>query len=136
MKKIHIVMLIIVAAGIASLTFFLKDLTTYATFNTATQKYKDKFVHIVASLDTTKSIEWDAEKNPNYMSFYAKDTIAGNGSTKVVYKKEKPNDFEKSSRLVLKGYMRNDHFECKEIQLKCPSKYKDEEAATAVKNIN
>jgi cytochrome c-type biogenesis protein CcmE len=136
MKKIHIVMLLIVAAGIASLTFFLKDLTTYATFNTATQKYKDKFVHVVASLDTTKLIEWDAQKNPNYMSFYAKDTIAGNASVKVIYKKEKPNDFEKSSRLVLKGYMRNDYFECKEIQLKCPSKYKDEEAATAVKNIN
>ncbi|MBS1608251.1 MAG: hypothetical protein JSS70_05675, partial [Bacteroidetes bacterium] len=27
---------------------------------------------------------------------------------------------------VLKGSIQNDHFECKEILMKCPSKYKDE----------
>jgi CcmE len=127
MKKTHILILILVAAGIASLTFFFKDLTTYSSFSVAGTKHKDKFVHIVAKLDTTKPIEWDAAKNPNYLSFFAMDSI--NTSTKVVFKKEKPVDFEKSQKLVLKGYMREGYFECKDIQLKCPSKYKDEAAA-------
>ena len=32
---------------------------------------------------------------------------------------------EKSERLVLKGKVQDDHFECKDILMKCPSKYKD-----------
>jgi cytochrome c-type biogenesis protein CcmE len=126
-------MLVVVAAGIASLTLFLKDLTTYTSFATATTTYKDKYVHIVAALDTTKDIEWDAVKNPNYLAFYAKDSVSQ--STKVVYKKEMPENFENSNRLVLKGYMREGYFDCKEIQLKCPSKYKDEEAAKTTAKI-
>jgi cytochrome c-type biogenesis protein CcmE len=127
MKKSHIIMLLVVAAGIASLTLFLKDLTTYTTFNTATEKYKNKFVHIVAKLDTTKTIEWDPAKDPNYLSFYAVDSL--HSGAKVVYRKEKPVDFEKSAKLVLKGYMREGYFECRDIQFKCPSKYKDEQTA-------
>jgi cytochrome c-type biogenesis protein CcmE len=127
MKKIHIVLLLLVAAGIASLTLFLKDLTTYATFGTAADKYNGKFVHVVARLDTTKPIEYNAAVNSDYLGFQAIDS-AGR-SVKVVYKKEKPAEFEKSDKLVLKGYMRDQYFECKEIQLKCPSKFKDEEQA-------
>jgi cytochrome c-type biogenesis protein CcmE len=33
---------------------------------------------------------------------------------------------EKSERLVLKGSVQGNHFECKDILLKCPSKYKDD----------
>jgi cytochrome c-type biogenesis protein CcmE len=33
---------------------------------------------------------------------------------------------EKSERLVLKGKVNGDVFECKDILLKCPSKYKDD----------
>jgi cytochrome c-type biogenesis protein CcmE len=129
MKKIHIILLILVAAGIASLTLFLKDLTIYSSFAEAKQKYTDKYVHIVAKLDKAQPIDWNPEKNPNYLGFFATDSL-GN-STKVVFNNNMPTDFEKSDRLVLKGYMRNEYFECKEIQLKCPSKYKDEEAAGA-----
>ncbi len=129
MKKIHIVLLLLVAAGIASLSFFLKDLTIYSSFTTAKQMHKDKFVHIVAKLDKSQPIDWAPATNPNYLGFYATDSLGG--STKVVFNNNMPTDFEKSDRLVLKGYMRNDYFECKDIQLKCPSKYKDEEAAGA-----
>ncbi len=123
------------AAGIASLTLFLKDLTTYTSFATAVSTYKDKYVHIVAKLDTSKKIEWNPVKDPNYVAFYAVDSISTT-STKVVYKKEMPENFEKSTRLVLKGYMREDFFDCKEIQLKCPSKYKDEEPAKTTAKLN
>lgn len=127
MKKIHIVLLLLVAAGIASLTVFLKDLTTYATFDTASTKYNGKFVHVVAKLDKSRAIEYNPAVNADYLGFAASDSTGR--SVKVVYKKEKPTDFEKSDKLVLKGYMRDSYFECKEIQLKCPSKFKDEAQA-------
>jgi len=37
-----------------------------------------------------------------------------------------PPDLEKSERIVLMGKMQQDYFECKDILLKCPSKYKDD----------
>ena len=53
----------------------------------------------------------------------AVDTL-GN-AIKVIYHNNKPTDMEKSERLVLKGKVLNGQFECKDILLKCPSKYKD-----------
>jgi cytochrome c-type biogenesis protein CcmE len=44
-----------------------------------------------------------------------------------VYKNAKPTDFEKSARVVMKGSMNGETFDCKEIVLKCPSKYTDEQ---------
>lgn len=129
MKKIHIVLLIIVAAGIASLTLFLKDLTIYSSFTEASKMHKDKYVHIIAKLDKDQPIEWNPGKDPNHLGFFATDSLGK--STKVVYKNNMPTDFEKSDKLVLKGYMRNDYFECKDIQLKCPSKYEQQQAAGA-----
>ena len=69
-------------------------------------------------------MEYNPIQNPNYLVFYATDSLGG--KTKVVYHNAKPGDLEKAERIVLKGEMANDHFECKEILLKCPSKYKDD----------
>jgi cytochrome c-type biogenesis protein CcmE len=38
----------------------------------------------------------------------------------------KPQDMEKSEGIDLNGFMRNGYFECSKIQMKCPSKYKDD----------
>jgi len=132
MKKLHIVILLFIAAGIAVLLSFMSDLTTYDTVASARAK-EGKFVHLIAKLDKNSPIEYDAVKNPNYFAFTAIDTL-GN-STKVVYLNTKPTDIEKSERLVLKGAMRGDMFECKEILMKCPSKYKDE-AGTDTKSFS
>ncbi len=123
MKKSHIIILVAIAACIAVLISYMGDLTTYDTIESAQQK-PGKFVHLIARLDTSQSVEYDPVNNPNYLAFTAIDTL-GN-KTKVVYHNSKPTDIEKSERLVLKGSMNNEHFECKEILLKCPSKYKDD----------
>lgn len=125
MKKSHIIILLAIAVSIAVLISFMGDLTTYDTVQSAKEK-QGKFVHLIARLDQSKPIEYDPVKNPNYLSFTAIDTL-GN-STKVVYLNTKPTDMEKSERLVLKGSMQADHFECKEILMKCPSKYNDGKA--------
>lgn len=126
MKKIHIIILVFIAAGIGVLISFMGNLTTYDTVSSATRK-EGKFVHLIAKLDKTQPIEFDPTKNPNYLSFTAVDTLGA--TTKVVYLKGKPTDFEKAERLVLKGSMHNGQFECKDILLKCPSKYKDDPKA-------
>ena len=122
MKKTHIVILIGIAALIVGLLVFSVDFSTYDTINSAKEK-EGKFVHIIAKLDKTQPIEYDPMNNPNYLSFYAVDSLGG--KTKVVYHNSKPADIEKSERIVLKGKMQKDYFDCKDILLKCPSKYKD-----------
>jgi len=122
MKKIHIVLLALIAATIAVLISFMGTLSTYDTVQSAMKK-KGRVVSIIAKLDHNRPIEYDAVKNPNYLSFMAYDSLGGN--MKVIYRKEKPTNLEHSERLVLKGKMSDDHFECSEILMKCPSKYKD-----------
>ncbi len=122
MKTTHIIILVLIAAAIAILVQFSGDLTTYETIASAKAK-PGKFVNLIAKIDKSKSVEYDAIKNPNYLSFVAIDTL-GN-AIKVVYHDAKPTDMEKSERLVLKGTVKDGYFDCKNILLKCPSKYKD-----------
>ena len=122
MKKSHIALLVLIAIMIVGILMYGVDFSTYSTITSA-QKNPGKFVHIIARLDTASPIEYDPIKNPNFLSFYAIDSLGGR--TKVVYHKEKPTDIEKSERLVLKGKMEKEFFDCSDILLKCPSKYKD-----------
>ncbi|MES2371359.1 MAG: cytochrome c maturation protein CcmE [Bacteroidota bacterium] len=123
MKKMHIVILVCIAAAIMVLISYSGDLTTYETIASARQK-EGKFVNLIVKLDKDQPVEYDAVKNPNYLVFNAIDTLGNN--IKVIYHNNKPTDMEKSERIVLKGKVQGDHFECKDILLKCPSKYKDD----------
>ena len=123
MKKTHIIILVGIAVLIVGLLAYSVDFSTFDSIVSA-QKKQGRFVHIIARLDKTQPIEYDPVKNPNYMSFYAVDSLGG--KTKVIYNNSKPTDFERSESIVMKGRMQQDHFECKDILLKCPSKYKDD----------
>lgn len=123
MKKTHIIILVGIAAMIVGLLAYSVDFSTYDTVASAKQK-QGKYVHLIAKLDKSQPVEYDPIKNPNYLSFHAVDSLGG--QTKVIYRNSKPTDLEKSERIVMKGSMQNGHFECKEILLKCPSKYKDD----------
>lgn len=124
MKKTHIIILAGIAILIVALLTYAVDFSTYDSIASARNK-QGKFVHIIAKLDTKQPVDYDPINNPNFLSFTAVDSL-GN-STKVVYNNSKPTDFEKSERIVMKGTMNADHFECKDMLLKCPSKYKDKE---------
>ncbi len=124
MKRTHIILLIAIAAMIVGLIVFSAgDFSTYDTIGSA-QQNPGKFVHLIAKIDRSQPIEYDPVKNPNYLSFYATDSLGGR--TKVIFRNSKPTDLEKSERIVMKGKMTSDHFECNDILLKCPSKYKDD----------
>src|SRR5687767_14444383 len=102
MRKTHIIILIGIAALIGCLLAYSVDFSTYDTVKSAKNK-EGKFVHLIAKLDTTHAIEYDPINNPNYVSFYAIDSLGG--KTKVVYRNSKPTDLEKSERIVMKGRM-------------------------------
>lgn len=123
MKRTHIVLLVAIAFAIGALLMLSADFSTYDTINSAKQK-QGKFVHLIAKLDKSVPLEYDPANNPNYLSFMAIDSLGGR--TKVVYHNTKPAELEHSERVVLKGKMQGDVFECKDILLKCPSKYKDD----------
>lgn len=123
MKKTHIIILIAIAFSIGGLLVFSVDFSTYDTISSAREK-QGKFVHLIARLDKTAPIEYDPATNPNYLAFTATDSLGS--STRVVYLNTKPTELEQSERVVLKGKMQGEVFECSEILLKCPSKYKDD----------
>lgn len=126
MKKSSIFILVGIAMAIVGLIVFgfpSSDFSTYDTIGSAKNK-QGKYVHLIAKLDRTQPIEYDAIKNPNYLSFSIVDSLGA--QTKVIYHNSKPAELEQSERVVLQGKMQGDVFECKSITLKCPSKYKDD----------
>jgi cytochrome c-type biogenesis protein CcmE len=123
MKTSSIIILVAIAAAIGILLMYSVDFSTYDTISSAKEK-PGKYVHLIARLDKSKPIQYDAIKDPNYLSFYAIDSLGG--STQVIYHNTKPAELEQSDRVVLKGKMEGNVFECDNILLKCPSKYKDD----------
>ena len=104
MKKTHIILLVLIIGAIAALISLMPKggaemLSSYETIAGAREK-TGKFVHVVAKLDKTEPVDYDAVKNPNYLSFTAVDSTGGK--------------------------MNGDVFECNEIMMKCPSKYTDD----------
>src|SRR5688500_4573275 len=105
------------------MSFFIGDLTTHETFASSAAT-KERFVVVKVKLDKSVPVEYDEIKDPNKTIFYAFD-MDGKRS-KVVYNDAKPTDIERSEGLDLNGYMRDGYFECTRLQMKCPSKYKDD----------
>lgn len=123
MKKSHIIAIIVVAVGIGVLISASRDVTTYANFAQATQS-GDR-VKLVGQLVKDQPVEYNPEKDPNYLSFYLQDN-AGQ-VRQVVLRAGKPQDFERSEQIVLTGKMQGEVFAASDMLLKCPSKYQDQE---------
>jgi cytochrome c-type biogenesis protein CcmE len=121
MKAIHIIIILVLVVAIAIVITTLSDSTTYSDFSEAAGK-PGKEYHIIGTLNRNKPIEYDAQKNANQFSFYMIDDKGL--EKKVIYNKPKPQDFEKSEKVVIIGSMKNDEFLATSLLLKCPSKYK------------
>ena len=126
MKKLHIVVLVVIGVVIALLISQMGSVSTYETIASAKEK-QGKTVTVIAKLDVN-SLTYDPLTNPNYLTFTAVDTLGA--KMNVAYYFEKPQDIEKSERIVLKGQMDDKGvFQIRDqrgILLKCPSKYKDD----------
>ena len=122
MKTIHIIIILILVVAIAVVITTMTDSSTYSDFGEAGQK-QGKELHIIGKLNRTKPIEYDAQKNANRFTFYMVDEKGI--EKKVIYNNAKPQDFEKSEKVVIVGSMQGDQFIAKSLLLKCPSKYND-----------
>lgn len=123
MKKIHIIGLVAIAIAIAALISIAGDASTYTDFETALAQ-TDRNHQVVGHLSLDKAVEYNPEVDPNSFSFYMKDKNGKEQKVRCLI--AKPQDFERSEQIVLTGRMREEVFEAHDIQLKCPSKYKDE----------
>jgi len=134
MKKIHIVFLVLIAGAIAYLiSSFSFASSTYETISEA-KASPGKFVHVAVRLDTLSPVVYDPIKDANYLSFQAMGIDSPDQKMQVIYRKGEIPNLLISERLVLKGKYEGGHFECKDVQTKCPSKYKDDMKA-AEKNV-
>lgn len=122
MKTSYIIGIVLVAVLVAIIVSMYGNTTTYATIAIASQN-PDKTFHVKGNLDRTKPQVYNELKDPNYFEFYLKDSL--DDVMKVVYRHPRPQDFERSENVVVKGKMHGDAFEAKEILLKCPSKYNE-----------
>ncbi len=122
MKKSHIILLVLIAAAIVVLISYTGDLSSYETVGSAKQK-PGKFLNLIVKMDKSVPVEYNPVKDPNLLKFGVQDSLGGR--IMVVYHNTMPTDMEKSERLVLKGKVQGDVFECSSIVMKCPSKYKD-----------
>ena len=110
MKPVHIVILIVVSIGIAIAVSFYGDTSKYVCFREADSIAVDRpnmKLHVVTTLSKTMPTVYDTTGMEK----------------KVVYRNAKPQDLEKTDKVVLIGYSRNGNFEATEILKKCPSKY-------------
>ncbi len=134
MKKTHIFLIIAIAVLMGVMVVSLNSNSgSYANFEVAANN-PTKTYDIVGKLDTTKAIYYDAIVNSDEFSFYMFDE--NNVNKKVVVNKPKPQDFERSTQVVVTGSMEADEFRAKNILLKCPSKYEGDSPAIDVKKID
>ncbi len=128
MKKTHIVLLLLVVAAVAVIVSMFGDFSTYETFASASQE-QGKQYHVIGELAKDKGMKYDPVKDPNHFEFYVADKSGD--VNKVVFKGAKPTDIEKSEQIVMTGYMEGETFHCSKIQMKCPSKYENDQIAVA-----
>ncbi len=123
MKTIHIILILVVVVAVAIVVSTFTDSGTYSTFSEAAAHPGREF-HIIGTLNQSKPLIYDPQANANEFSFHMLDE---NGEDmRVIYRNAKPQDFEKSEKVVIIGSMQDDHFEAKSLLLKCPSKYNDQ----------
>ena len=126
MKRSQILLLLLLAAGVCIVVSAFADFSTYETFASAS-KQPGKAYRIIGKLDKSRGTEYDPKVDPNRFVFYAKDKSGE--SRKVVFSQAKPYDIEKSEQVVMTGTVQGTDFHCNNIQMKCPSKYKQNEVA-------
>ena len=74
MKKTHVILLVLIVAAIAVLISYIPKsgavlLSSYETIATAKEK-SGKFVHVVAKLDKSQPIDYDARKKSQLFKLY------------------------------------------------------------------
>lgn len=126
MKKRNILIIVLLAVVLGVVISSFGEFSTYESFASAAEK-PNTTLHVIGVLDTEKEQHYDPLKDD--FTFYAEDQ---KGAThQVILKGTKPLDFDRSEQLVMTGRMVDDVFHCDKIQMKCPSKYEEDQIVVA-----
>ncbi len=120
MKKTHIAIIIVIAVSIGAIISATGDFSTYVGFTQANEQPGTKYT-VIGELDTNQAMNFDPLSST--FSFVAVDKDGK--SSRVLYNQPKPQDFERSEEITMKGYAKDDVFVAEEILMKCPSKYNE-----------
>lgn len=143
MKKTHIIGLVLIAIAIGIILITTGDASTYVGFDEAEkigQNDPNQKVHVVGKLKKDAQghilgMNFNPALDANRLEFLVIDSLGR--ENKVVYGAPKPQDFDKSEKLVLIGSMKPDKiFYCDKILLKCPSKYQEGKISTDTVKIS
>ncbi|WP_106521968.1 cytochrome c maturation protein CcmE [Taibaiella chishuiensis] len=114
MKKSSMLILLLVATGIALIVALFGKISTYATFTSARQSPGSSF-QVIGILDTLQPAHFDTAV-PDHFIFTARDK---NGtSCKVVLQGPPPAEFAKSKQLVITGYIQQEFFYCNQVRIR------------------
>ena len=124
MKRTHIIAIVIIAVAIGMLVGSLYDSSSYANLAEAVAEPGKEF-HVVGTLDRSQPIVYEPSLNASLTTFTIRD-LKGRSCT-VHLAKAKPQDLERSERIVLIGKASGSgDFEASDMLMKCPSKYNEE----------
>ncbi len=129
MKKTHIALLVLVAVAVAVIFASFSDFSTYETFASAAAA-PQKSIKVVGVLDRSRPVVHDPKKDTEKYIFFVTDKKGATHEVEYIGSKSL-YDIEKSENIVMTGKMAGEVFQCSDVQLKCPSKYKDKEQLAA-----
>jgi len=124
MKKTQIIGIIFIAVLLGALTTSLSSSGKMANFNEAFAN-EDREYRVSGFLVDSEPIEYDPMTNASLTRFTMRDQ---DGETRKVHLlKSMPQGFEQSESLVLTGSAKGQIFEAKDMLMKCPSKYNEDQ---------
>lgn len=121
MKRTHIAIIVFIAIAIGAIMVTINDASTYVGFVQAEEQMGTKYT-VIGYLDKDAPMDYNARANR--FTFTAVDK-AGN-KQRVFYNQPKPQDFERSEEITMKGFATDSAFVAEEILMKCPSKYNEQ----------
>lgn len=118
MKRTHIAIIAVIALSIGAIMVAINDASTYVSFAQATETPGTRYT-VIGQLDKEAPMDYRARQER--FTFTAIDKDGQRMS--VIYHQPKPQDFERSEEITMKGYATDTAFVAEEILMKCPSKY-------------
>lgn len=124
MKKTEIIGLVAVVLILGYIISITIDLDNYVTFADAKER-SGETVTLIGKLNKAKPIKYDPEINHNLTSFFAFDSEGK--ECEIALHEAKPQGLSRSEEITVKGTFKEGKFHASEMQMKCPSKYEENE---------
>ncbi len=123
MKKTHVAIIVCIAIAIGAIIVTMSDASTYVGFTQAYETPGTKYT-VIGYLDKEAPMHYDARNQRFEFTAIDKEGVR----QVVVYNQPKPQDFERSEEVTMKGFATDSSFVAEEILMKCPSKYNEQNA--------